>query len=97
MDGVPFEAGSLKTLRSQGVTLLLDVPRVGEGRQVFRRMTELARHFAAALEGTVVDDKRTPLNQASLEKIARQIDTIQGALKARGISPGGPLALRLFH
>ena len=97
MDGVPFEAGSLKTLRSQGVTLLLDVPRVGEGRQVFRRMTELARHFAASLEGTVVDDKRTPLNQASLEKIARQIDTIQGALKARGISPGGPLALRLFH
>jgi FtsZ-interacting cell division protein ZipA len=96
MDGVPLEAGSLKHLRSQGVTLLIDVARAPDGRQAFRRMTELARHFANALNGAVVDDKRTPLSAASLEKIANQIDAIQGALKARGIAPGGPLALRLF-
>ena len=96
MDGVPFEASSLKTLRSQGVSLVLDVPRVGEGRQVFRRMTELARNFAASLDGIVVDDRRAPLNDANLERIAAQIDPIQGALKARGITPGGALALRLF-
>lgn len=96
MDGVPFEASSLKHLRSQGVTLLIDVARVMEGRQTFRRMTELAKQFAHALNGTVADDKRTPLNAASLEKIAGQIDAIQGALKARGIVPGSPLALRLF-
>ena len=96
MDGVPFEASSIKHLRSQGVTLLIDVARVMEGRQTFRRMTELARQFAQALNGTVVDDKRTPLNATSLEKIASQIDAIQAALKARGIAPGSPLALRLF-
>jgi FtsZ-interacting cell division protein ZipA len=67
-----------------------------EGRQTFRRMTELAKQFAHALNGTVVDDKRTPLNATSLEKISSQIDEIQAALKARGIAPGSPLALRLF-
>lgn len=97
MDGVPFEASSLKMLRSQGITLLLDVPRVGDGKQVFRRMTELARHFAASLDGAVVDDKRVPLNQAGLDTIARQIESIQQALRARGIVPGGAIALRLFH
>lgn len=96
MDGVPFEAGSIKHLRSEGVTLLIDVARVADGRQTFRRMTELARQFANSLHGTVVDDKRTPLNGASLDKIAAQIDAIQAALKARGIAPGSPLALRLF-
>jgi len=96
MDGVPFESGSLKMLRSQGVSLVLDVPRVADGRQLFRRMTELARNFAASLDGIVVDDRRAPLNDASLERIAAQIDPIQAALKARGIAPGGPLALRLF-
>jgi FtsZ-interacting cell division protein ZipA len=96
MDGVPFEAGSIKTLRSQGVTLLIDVTRVAEGRQIFQRMNDLARKFATALNGTVVDDKRNVLNPASLEKIASQIDAIQSALKARGIPPGSPLALRLF-
>jgi FtsZ-interacting cell division protein ZipA len=96
MDGVPLEASSIKHLRSQGVTLVIDVARVADGRQTFRRMTELARHFANGLNGAVVDDKRTPLSPAALDKIATQIDAIQGALKAAGIEPGGPLALRLF-
>ena len=96
MDGVPFEASSMKHLRSEGVTLVIDVARVPDGRQTFRRMTELARHFANGLNGTIVDDKRTPLSPTGLDKIAGQIETIQGALKARGIVPGSGLALRLF-
>jgi len=96
MDGVPFEAGSIKTLRSQGVTLLIDVTHVPDGRQAFRRMTELARQFATSLNGTIVDDNRNALDAASLEKIARQVDGIQSALRERGITPGSPLALRLF-
>jgi FtsZ-interacting cell division protein ZipA len=96
MDGVPFEASSMKHLRSEGVTLVIDVARVPDGRQTFRRMTELARHFANGLNGTIVDDKRTPLTPIGLDKIAGQIETIQGALKARGIVPGSALALRLF-
>lgn len=96
MDGVPLEASSIKHLRSQGVTLLIDVARVADGRQTFRRMTELARHFAQGLNGTVVDDKRAPLSAAGLDKIAGQIDAIQAALRAGGIAPGSPLALRLF-
>jgi FtsZ-interacting cell division protein ZipA len=96
MDGVGFESGSLKLLRSQGVSLVLDVPRVSDGRQAFRRMTELARSFATSLDGIVVDDRRAPLDAASLERISAQIEPIQGALKARGIAPGSPLALRLF-
>jgi hypothetical protein len=44
----------------------------------------------------VVDDNRTPLTVASLEKIAGQIDAIQSKLRARGIAPGSPIALRLF-
>jgi FtsZ-interacting cell division protein ZipA len=96
MDGVPFEAGSMKHLRSQGVTLVIDVARVADGGQVFRRMTELARHFAHGLNGTIVDDNRAPLSPAGLDKIAAQIESIQGALKGGGILPGSPLALRLF-
>ena len=33
MDGVPFEASSMKHLRSEGVTLVIDVARVPDGRQ----------------------------------------------------------------
>lgn len=96
LDGTPFEAAALKNTRPPGVTFLIDVPRVPEGVNVFRRMVGMARHFAQAVNGTLVDDNRAPLTDAGMDKIARQVEELQRSLKTRGIPPGSALARRLF-
>lgn len=95
-ENVPFSAEAMKTLSTHGLTFLLDVPRVAHGDRVFVQMVDLARRFAEALHGTVVDDNRQPLSEAMLEPIRRQIGQYQSVLAGRGLAAGGPLALRLF-
>jgi hypothetical protein len=56
-----FSAESMKTLSTHGVTFLLDVPRVANGDRVLTQMVELARRFAEALNGALVDDNRRPI------------------------------------
>ncbi len=92
----PFVAEDMKTLATAGLTFLLDVPRVTQGDRVFQQMAELARQFAAALDGVVVDDNRRPLTDPLLESIRRQIGDFQAAMVSHGVPAGGPLALRLF-
>lgn len=92
----PFVVEEMKTLTSPGLTFLLDVPRVAHGERVFQQMAELARQFAASLDGAVVDDNRRPLTDPLLEAIRRQIGDFQAAMVSHGVPAGGTLALRLF-
>lgn len=91
-----FDTDSLKNLSTQGLTLALDLPRVGQGPQVFDRMIAVAQQIAAALQGSVVDDNRNLLNEASLAVIRKQIAEFQGRMIAYGIVPGSAVAGRLF-
>jgi hypothetical protein len=91
-----FSSESMKTMSTVGVTFLLDVPRVAHGERVFNQMLELARRFAEALQGALVDDNRRPLSEEALEPIRRQVLQYQSAMAARQMPAGGPLALRLF-
>jgi len=91
-----FSPETMKTMQTHGITFLLDVPRVAHGDRVFNQMVDLARRFADALHGELVDDNRRPLSEGALEPIRRQVAQFQAAMAARQIPAGGPLALRLF-
>jgi FtsZ-interacting cell division protein ZipA len=96
LEPMPFHAETMRTLATQGVTILLDVPRAPPAAATFRAYLEFARHAEQSLGRALVDDNRKPINQAALDSIAMQLDAIHKTMSARGIAPGGPLALRLF-
>ncbi|MBS1188707.1 MAG: cell division protein FtsZ [Rhodocyclaceae bacterium] len=93
----PFSAESIKNLSTHGLTFLLDVPRVDHAERVFAQMTELAKRFGDALQGTLVDDNRQPLSDAQLDHIKREfIIKPQAAMASFGLAAGSSQALRLF-
>jgi FtsZ-interacting cell division protein ZipA len=91
-----FVPEQMNTLQTGGITLLLDVPRVSDGAQVFDLMLETARNFASALDGVLVDDKRIPLSDAATEKIRAELCAILDKMGTAQIAAGSPRALRLF-
>ena len=95
-EATPFTAEQIKNLSIPGLTLLLDVPRVVSGLRVFDQMLACAKQLAAALDGRLVDDNRTPLNDAGVEKIREQLRAVYALMEQRHISAGSPRALRLF-
>jgi len=94
--GEPFDLDRLETATTRGVTLLLDVPRLERGVKVFDQMIDAGVQLASALGGTLVDDNDTPVTEAGLEQIRRQLRGIYAAMEARGIRAGSRVALRLF-
>jgi len=93
---MPFVPEQIKTLSTDGVTLLLDVPRVADAASAFDRMLETGRHLSTALGGRLVDDNRAALSEAGLAKIREQLAAIRNGMQAGGIAPGSERALRLF-
>lgn len=89
-------ADTIKSLATNGLTLSLDVPRVADGVQAFDRMLAVARQFATALGGVLVDAQRTPLSDAMIAAIRAKTAELQQRMREAGIDPGSPLALRLF-
>lgn len=83
-------------LRTRSLSLLLDVPRVPQGLQVFDRMTEFGQYLARALGGRLVDDGGRPVSRDSLERDRRRLTELYGRMESRGITAGGERALRLF-
>jgi len=90
----PLNVDGLDGLSTRGVTLELDVPRTPHG--AFARFRDSARMFARELKARVVDDNREPLGPAAFDAIGTQLQVVHGSMEARGIAPGGALALRLF-
>lgn len=91
-----FEAETLKTLAAQGISFVLDVPRVADGPAVFDRMVAAARQMAQALGGTLVDGQRHVLSEPMIAGIRAKVGEIQRQMAANQIPPGSPRALRLF-
>ncbi|MCK6412628.1 MAG: cell division protein ZipA C-terminal FtsZ-binding domain-containing protein [Azonexus sp.] len=92
-----FSLDNIRGISTHGLTFLLDVPRVTNGERVFMQMTELAKRFADALQGALVDDNRQPLGEPQLEHIRREfIGKPQAAMASFGLPAGSPQALRLF-
>ena len=79
-----------------GLTLALDVPRVENGALQLDRVYALARQFATALGGEVVDDNRKPLTAAGAGMIKKTLGDIAIGMSEHGIAPGSPAAKRLF-
>jgi FtsZ-interacting cell division protein ZipA len=93
---MPFVPEQMKTLSTGGITFLLDVPRVADALCAFDTMLGMARSFAAALDGMLVDDKRSVLSDSAIATIRQQLETILAKMEAGQIAAGGGRALRLF-
>ena len=92
----PFMPDNMRTLTTNGVTFLFDVPRIKNGERVFDQMTRLSEVFATTLGGIMVDDNRVPLNDSGLERIKHKVSEIQAVMKLRDFPAGDEIALRLF-
>ena len=93
----PLLAESMKMLATTGVTILLDVPRVAEPVKAYDQMRALVRRLAVTLDAELVDDNGRPLTDAGLTQIRTQLQSVQATMRAKGIEPGSPRALRLFN
>lgn len=96
MEPALFTAEEMRQLHTNGLTLLIDVPNVAHGVTVFERMMQQAVQMAEALNGAVVDDNRAAFGQDAAMMIRSQIQQFQAQMTASDLTPGSPLAARLF-
>lgn len=96
LEPVLFSADTLRTLQTNGLTLMVDVPRVSNGQQAFDRMMIFARQLAEAFHAQIVDDNRAPFGDPAAALIRSQIEQFQGQMQTYGVPAGSRLALRLF-
>ena len=78
--------------RTDGVTLLLDVPRTPEPAKSYAAMVAAARR----LGGRMVDDNGNNVDERALAAIGVEIESLRARMTEIGVEPGSPLALRLF-
>lgn len=90
----PFDIERLDSLVLRALTFELDVPRTPRG--AFGEFRDLAVSLAQGLNSRIVDDNRQPLGAAAFDAIEAQVQSVHSSMEARGIVPGGALALRLF-
>jgi hypothetical protein len=95
-DGAPFAASTMRDAAPAALTLTMELGRAPDTRRTFESMARLAHQLAAVLGGSMVDDNGSPLDERAVAAIAQQLDAVCAQLEARGISPGGASALRLF-
>ena len=91
-----FSPEEMRNLHTNGLTLVIDVPRVANGVAAFDRMMQQAVHLADALHGSVVDDNRAPFGPDAAALIRTQIQQFQAEMANQDVPAGSPLAMRLF-
>ncbi len=91
-----FSAGEMRNLRTNGLTLLIDVPLVADGVGTFDRMMRQAAQFAETLQGHIVDDNRAAFGPEAAAVIRNQIKQFQAQMASMDMPAGGRLANRLF-
>ncbi len=92
----PFTVDTLRSSATQGVVLVLDVPRVADPLKAFDHMKMAAKRIAHTLDGKLVDDNGRPLDDAALAAIRQQVQSAADALRDCRIEPGSPRANALF-
>jgi FtsZ-interacting cell division protein ZipA len=92
----PFLPEQIKHLSTSGVTLLLDVPRVGDAYTALEIMVKTGRALADGLGGSLVDDNRVPLSENAVRAIQQQLKSVHAKMQERGMAPGDERAMRLF-
>jgi FtsZ-interacting cell division protein ZipA len=95
-ESAPFNADSIKSMTTHGLTLLFDVPRIPNGLRAFDHMIAFARHLTESLRGLMVDDNLRPLTEDGVAKIKQQLSLIYGKMDKHGIPAGSARAQRLF-
>jgi FtsZ-interacting cell division protein ZipA len=89
-----FNLDGMRSLSTHGVTLELDVPRTPQG--AIDHFRDSVQFFARELNARIVDDNRQPVGPAAFDAIGARLQAVHRSMEARGIVPGGALALRLF-
>jgi hypothetical protein len=82
--------------RGMSLVLLLDVPRTEHPESAFHEMQQAAKTMAAVLSGVITDEAGRPLQSIDLERIEAQIVQKTAQMVAMGVTPGSPVAQRLF-
>jgi hypothetical protein len=95
-DNTPFQHHTLDQLRVNGLTLLLDVPRVEQPSLGFDQMVVLARQLASELHATIVDAHHVALSEGSIMLIRERVAAVEAEMRASNIPAGGAQARRLF-
>lgn len=95
-DQRPLTEESLRTATLHDMVLMLDVPRVSKGGEVFRQMAMFGSRLETTLNARLTDTSRRALGDVQIEQIRSQIQAIHSQLQERHITPGGASALRLF-
>ena len=95
-DGAAFSPERMRETAPSALTLSIDLPRAPGPRRDFENLSRLAHQLCTALGGSIVDDNGHALDDRALEAIAQQLDAVRETMEARGIVPGGALALRLY-
>ncbi len=91
-----FEAESMKSLATHGVTLTLDVPRVADGPAVFDALLVVARQLTRGLDGALVDGQGHPLSAEMIAAIRAKVGELQQKMALHQILAGSVRAQRLF-
>lgn len=94
--GARLDAGGAAAAPILALSLTMDLPRAPDTQRTFEAMVRLARALAAETGGAVVDDNGAALDDRALGAISAQLEQVRDELEARGLPPGGALALRLF-
>ena len=95
-DNTPFQHHTLGQLHVDGLTLLLDVPRVEQPSLGFDQMVILARQLASELHATIVDAHHVALSEGSIALIRERIAAVEAEMQAGHIIAGSAQARRLF-
>lgn len=91
-----FDAATIDSLATHGVTLSMDVPRVPDGPTAFDALVAVARPLTEALGGILVDSQGNPLTAEMIASIRAKITQMQGLMARQQIVAGSVRALRLF-
>ena len=78
------------------VTLSLDVPQTPQADEPFPAWHEAARHLAADMDASMVDDQGRPITLHAFASIGTDLEVLYRLLEQRDLTAGSTAARRLF-
>lgn len=78
------------------VTLSLDVPQTPQADEPFPAWHEAARHLAADMDASMIDDQGRPITLHAFASIGTDLEVLYRLLEQRDLAAGSTAARRLF-